>query len=121
MVAQNAPPSALFGLSFALYAIPVELNDSSSSYSKIHLIAACIGLICWLFGLVRIASKKRVRIFIKIRANITAVLLLIALSTDLFKIWPMSITARLVYGVVFGWIILSSYDLRIKKNKTLWK
>jgi hypothetical protein len=112
---------ALFGLAFAFFAVPVDLMETTSTFSKIHTAAVCFGLAFWLFALARIASKKRVRLYIKVRANITSVLIIFPIITAIFKIWSIAITVRLVFGIVFAWILLSSLDLRYKKRKKLWK
>ncbi len=104
---------SLFGLGFALTAIPISELDSDSALSKAHIVAICLGLAFWLFGLARISAVGK---HIKQRANITAILLVAAIMGFPFGLWSMALTHRLVFILVFGWTLLSSIELlRLEK------
>ncbi len=102
---------ALFGLGFALTAIPIEAIDSRSNFSKAHIVAICLALACWLFGLARISSKHSLGKSIRLRANIAAILLVVSMIGAAVSLWSIPITHRLVFGVVFGWTAITSVDL----------
>lgn len=66
---------ALFGIGFAFTALPIDLGDSASTLSKAHVIAICLGLAGWMFGLARMAQNRQLEKFVRYSANIAAVLL----------------------------------------------
>lgn len=107
---------SLFGLGFAFTAIPIDIQLPDTSTSKTHILVICLGLAAWLLGLARIGYNQQLKRKIRIRANITAVILSVAMIGFLLGIWSMPITHRLVFGIVFGWTILTSLELIYKKS-----
>lgn len=102
---------SLFGLGFAFTAIPIEAIDSRSNFSKAHIVAICLALAFWLFGLARISSKHSLEKSIRLRANIAAILLVVSIIGAAVSLWSIPITHRLVFGVVFGWTSVTSVNL----------
>jgi hypothetical membrane protein len=102
---------SLFGIGFAFTAVPVDFQVESSGYSKAHIVAICLGLAFWLFGLSRMGYNKKLNKKVRIRANIAAVLLTISIIGAAIELWSMPVTHRFVFGVVFGWILLTSIEL----------
>lgn len=107
---------ALFGLGFAFTAIPANLEMSTTSVSKSHTVAICLGLACWLFSLSRLGSNQKLKFSIRNRANITAVLIVISMIGFVLGFWTIPITHRLVFGIVFGWTAISSVGLLINEK-----
>lgn len=97
-----------FGLAFAFTAIPIDSLNQDTPYSKIHVLAICLALAAWLFGLARITSMNNLNSSVKKRANVSAILMVLIIAGGATNLWPMPITHRLVFGVVFGWTLLSS-------------
>lgn len=111
---------ALFGLGFAFTAIPVDLAESDSSVSKAHIVAICLGLAFWLFGLARVSGNKALDKSIRFRANVAAILLVLSIAGVVIELWSMPVTHRLVFIVVFGWIIITALELlRSGKKKNM--
>ena len=110
---------SFFGLGFAFTAIPVDLGLSNSSFSKAHVVAICLGLAFWLFGLSRLGYNTNLTMKIRKRANFTAVILVLAIIGSVLDFWPMPVTHRLVFGIVFGWTTISSIELIIN-NQTVY-
>ena len=52
---------SLFGLGFACTAIPIDIEFSRTSVSKAHIIAICLGLAFWLFGLARLGYNQKLK------------------------------------------------------------
>jgi hypothetical membrane protein len=109
---------SLFGLGFAFTAIPIDMQLSHTPVSKAHIISICLGLAFWLFGLSRLGYNHQIKREIRIRANVTAVILVIAMIGSVFGLWSMPITHRLVFGIVFGWTALTSIELVYKGSKS---
>lgn len=107
---------ALFGLGFAFTSIPIDIENTDSTFSKAHLVVICLALAFWLFGLARISSNHAQDKSIKLRANIAAMLLVMSMMGASLELWSMPITHRLVFGVVFGWTLVTSVQL-VKSNK----
>lgn len=107
---------SLFGLGFALTAVPIDMQLSSSSVSKTHIVAICLGLAFWLFGLSRLGYNRHLHKRIRNRANITAVILVLSMIGFAVGFWSMPITHRLVFGVVFGWTALTSFEMIYKRK-----
>ena len=107
---------SLFGLGFAFTAIPIDMQLSNAPVSKAHVVAICLGLAFWLFGLSRLGYNPQLKRKIRNRANLTAVILVISMIGFVLGLWSMPITHRLVFGIVFGWTALTSIEL-IKKGK----
>ncbi|WP_321345123.1 DUF998 domain-containing protein [uncultured Draconibacterium sp.] len=107
---------SLFGLGFAFTAIPIDMELSRTPVSKAHIVAICLGLAFWLFGLSRLGYNKQLKRKVRIRANLTAVILVLSMIGFVFGLWSMPITHRLVFGIVFSWTALTSIGL-IFKNR----
>ena len=104
---------AFFGIGFSFTAIPLDMINSNIKISKAHIVSICLALAFWLFGLARISqnalNKKRIRL----RANITAILIVISIVGFTLGFWSMPMTHRLVFILVFGWTTITSFDLLI--------
>ncbi len=107
---------SLFGLGFAFTAIPMDMQYADTPVSKAHIVAICLGLACWLFGLSRLGYNKIHAPKIRKRANLTAVILVLSMIGFVAGFWSMPVTHRLVFGIVFGWTAISSADLLISKK-----
>jgi len=107
---------SLFGLGFAFTAIPIDMELSRTPVSKAHIVAICFGLAFWLFGLSRLGYNKQLKRKVRIRANLTAVILVLSMMGFVFGFWSMPITHRLVFGIVFSWTALTSIELILKKK-----
>ena len=107
---------SLFGLGFAFTAIPIDMQLSNTPFSKAHIVAICLGLAFWLFGLSKLGYNQQLKRKIRTRANITAIILVIAMIGFVLGFWSMPITHRLVFGIVFGWTALTSLELIYKKQ-----
>jgi hypothetical protein len=108
---------SFFGLGFAFTAIPIDMAFSDKPFSKAHIVAICLGLAFWLFGLSRLGYNQKLKRKIRNRANLTAVILVLSMIGFVFGIWSIPITHRLVFGIVFGWTAITSIEL-ILKNYT---
>ena len=109
---------SLFGLGFAFTAIPIDMELSNTPFSKAHIVAICLGLACWLFGLSRLGYNPKLARSIRNRANFTAVILVTAMIGSASEIWSMPVTHRLVFAIVFGWTAITSIEL-IRDKKTV--
>ncbi len=109
---------SLFGLGFAFTAIPIDMEFSRTSVSKAHIVAICLGLAFWLFGLSRLGYNQNLKRKIRNRANLTAVILVLSMIGFVFGIWSMPITHRLVFMIVFGWTAITSIELIYNKKNT---
>lgn len=107
---------SFFGLGFAFTAIPMDMEFSTTSVSKAHIVVICLGLAFWMFGLSRLGSNKNLAHKIRIRANLMAVLLLLSMIGFVLGFWSMPITHRLVFGIVFLWTALTSIELIVSKK-----
>tara|TARA_R110002050_G_scaffold74772_4_gene160102 strand:- start:724 stop:1305 length:582 start_codon:yes stop_codon:yes gene_type:complete len=107
---------SLFGLGFAFTAIPMDMELSRTPVSKAHIVAICLGLAFWLFGLSRLGYNKQLKRKVKIRANLTAVILVLSMMGFMLGLWSMPIAHRLVFGIVFSWTTLTSIELILKKG-----
>ena len=107
---------SLFGLGFAFTAIPMDMELSRTPVSKAHIVAICLGLAFWLLGLSRLGYNKQLKRKVKIRANLTAIILVLSMMGFVFGLWSMPITHRLVFGIVFSWTALTSIELILKKG-----
>lgn len=108
---------SLFGVGFAFTAIPIDMQMADSPVSKAHIIAICLGLASWLFGLSRLGSNKQLRPPVRTRANIAAVTLVLSMIGFVLGLWSMPITHRLVFGVVFGWTVWTSIELLLRESE----
>lgn len=107
---------SLFGLGFALTAIPIDFDLSESPVSKAHIVAICLALAAWLFGLARMGALQSLSKGVKRRANIAAILLVSAMLGFVLGFWSMPLTHRMVFGIVFGWTGITALDLLMKKH-----
>ena len=107
---------SLFGLGFAFTAIPIDMEFSRTSVSKAHIVAICLGLAFWLFGLSRLGYNQNLKRRIRTRANLTAVILVLSMIGFVFGFWSMPITHRLVFIIVFGWTAITSIELIYNKK-----
>ena len=78
---------SLFGLGFAFTAIPIDMELSRTPVSKAHIVAICLGLAFWLFGLSRLGYNKQLKRKVKIRANLTAVILVLSMMGFVLGLW----------------------------------
>lgn len=112
---------SVFGLGFAFTAVPIDMESSRTPVSKVHIVAICLGLAFWLFGLSRLGYNQKLNRKIRKKANLTAVILVLSIMGFVFGIWSMPITHRLVFMIVFGWTGITSIELiytNLKNNTT---
>ena len=102
---------ALFGVGFALTAFPFDMSDEFTAVSRAHIAAITLGLASWLFGLARLGYNKQLAPQIRKRANIAAAFLAVFMGGSLLNFWPEPIAERLVFAAVFGWTIISAFQL----------
>lgn len=107
---------SFFGLGFAFTAIPIDMNLDRSPVSKAHIVAICLALAFWLFGLSRLSGKRNLNRRSRATANGAALLVVISILGFVLGFWSMPVTHRLVFGVVFGWTALSSLELLKSKS-----
>ncbi|MEO0337984.1 MAG: DUF998 domain-containing protein [Bacteroidota bacterium] len=110
---------ASFGVGFSFTAFPMDMMDANADVSKAHVLAICLALASWLFGLARISSNALISKKIRNRANITAFLVVTPMIGFVLGFWSMPITHRLVFIVVFGWTAFTSIELLMMQNKAL--
>lgn len=101
----------LFGIGFAFTALPIELDHSESTLSTAHVLAICLGLAGWMFGLARMAHIKTTEKTVRYSANIAAALVVLPIFGFIAGLWSMPVTHRLVFVVVFGWVAFESIRL----------
>lgn len=107
----------LFGLGFALTSIPMDMQASETAVSKAHIVAICLGLASWLFGLSKLGYNPKLKKTVRNRANITALLLVSSIIGFVLGFWSMPITHRLIFGIVFGWTTISSLELLMNNSE----
>lgn len=107
---------ALFGVGFGFTAFPMDMMNDRSSVSKVHIVAICLALAFWLFGLARISSNTKLGKSIRKRANIAAILIVSSMLGVVIEIWSMPFAHRLIFVVVFGWTVISSISVLGKKS-----
>jgi hypothetical protein len=108
---------SLFGLGFAFTAIPIDMELSTTPVSKAHIVVICLGLAFWLFGLSRLGYNRQLRKGIRNRANFTAIILILSIIGFVFGLWSMPVTHRLIFGIVFGWTAITSFELILRKGR----
>ncbi|WP_235299707.1 DUF998 domain-containing protein [Portibacter marinus] len=108
---------SLFGLGFGFTAIPIDMQFSDTPFSKAHIVAICLGIAFWLFGLSWLGYKQKLNKKVRNRANLTAVILVLSMIGFVLGIWSMPITHRLVFAIVFGWTAITSIELILKSQK----
>ena len=101
----------LFGVGYAVTSVPTDLADAASPLSKAHTVTICLALACWLFGLARLGGCTTLRKTERHIANSTAVLLVLPILGFLLGLWSMPVTHRLVFCVVFSWVVVTSVRL----------
>lgn len=102
---------SVFGLGFALTSIPIDMGESDAPVSKAHVVMICLALASWLFGLARMGYIRSLEKKVRLRANVAATLLASSMIGFVLGLWPMPVTHRLVFGVVFGWTAITATDL----------
>lgn len=102
---------ALFGVGFGTAGVPIDLGDGSSPLSKAHVVAICLGLAAWMFGLARMAYLPSLGKSTHSSAKIAAALLVLPMLGQGAQLWSMPVTHRLVFLVVFGWVAITSIRL----------
>jgi len=107
---------SLFGVGFTFTAIPMDMVEADTAVSKAHIVAICLALACWLFGLARISSNHRIAKSTRCRANVTAILIVLSMTGFALGLWPMPLTHRLVFLVVFGWTAITACELIQNKH-----
>ena len=107
---------SLFGVGFALTAIPTDLELERDVASKAHIVAICLGLAFWLFGLSRMGSNKALPRKVRHRANIAAGLLALAMVGAAIDLYSMPFAHRIVFAIVFGWTALNSIELLVNSR-----
>ncbi len=107
---------SLFGLGFAFTAAPIDMEMNRAPFSKAHIVAICLGLAFWLFGLARMGSNQALPAKVKKRANIAATLLVLSIVGVFTGIWSEPVNHRLVFLVVFGWTFVTSWEM-VKAEK----
>ncbi|TWT79754.1 hypothetical protein CA13_11610 [Planctomycetes bacterium CA13] len=110
---------ALSGIGFALAAIPTDLVNAEASLSKAHFVSICLALAGWCFGLARVSGLSSLNRFVKRKAEIASVLVVIPMIGYGTGLITMPTTHRLVLGVVFGWVTFTSLDLLSKESMTI--
>lgn len=105
---------SLFGIGFAFTAIPIDLQMPNAPVSKAHVVAICLGLACWMFGLSRLGYNREIEKRTKNQANLAAMILFLSMIGFAIGLWSMPITHRIVFGIVFGWTALTSIQLLIE-------
>ena len=108
---------SLFGLGFAFTAIPIDMELSRTPMSKAHIVSICLGLAFWLLGLSRLGYNRQLRKGIRNRANFTATVLVLIMIGFVLGLWSMPITHRLIFGIVFGWTAITSFELILRKGR----
>ena len=111
---------ALFGLGFCTTAVPVETGDGASQLTKAHTVAICLGLAAWTGGLARMTTLGSLDKPVKRTANIAALLLVLPMFFHVAGWVSMPVTHRLVFAVVFGWVLLTSVHL-LRNDDRPWR
>ena len=107
---------SLSGLGFAFTAIPIDMELSRTPISKAHIVSICLAFAFWLCGLSRLGYNRQLRKGIKNRANFTATVLVLSIIGSVLELWSMPVTHRLIFGIVFGWTAITSFELILRKG-----
>jgi hypothetical protein len=102
---------AAFGVGFGATGFPVDWAHQQAPVSKAHVVAICLGLAAWLFGLARLAYLPGLGRSVQLSANVAAGLVVLPILAQVAGLVPMPLTHRLVFGVVFGWVAFTSIAL----------
>ena len=108
---------SLSGLGFAFIAIPIDMELSRTPISKAHIVSTCLGLAFWLLGLSRLAYNRQLRDGIRNRANFTAAVLILSIIGSALELWSTPVSHRLIFGIVFGWYAITSFELILGKRR----
>ncbi|MEM1176258.1 MAG: DUF998 domain-containing protein [Pseudomonadota bacterium] len=106
----------VFGLGFALTAIPIDETDGVSGLSTAHILAICLGLAAWMFALARLAHVSTTSPKARRAANFAAGLFFIPLIGQALELWLMPHTHRLVFVIVFGWLVWTAVQLLTEQD-----
>jgi hypothetical membrane protein len=98
----------LFGVGFAATGVPIDMADSAVPMSKAHVVAICVALAAWLLGLACLAGSSTLAKTERLTANVAAIVLIASVAGHALGFWAMPLTQRLVFGVVFGWVTMTS-------------
>ena len=99
---------ALFGVGFAATAVPVDLDQSESALSKMHIVAICMGMAAWFFGLARMAQLSRLGKLIHRTANVAALFAVLPVAAHMTGMISAPVAHRFVFLVVFAWTVMMS-------------
>jgi len=110
---------ALFGVGLIFTSVPIDIGDSNTPISKVHIVAICFALAFWLFGLSRISYNTANKKSIRNRANIAAILIVTSMIGFVIGFWSMPITHRMVFIIVFGWTAITSIGLLISDKRQI--
>lgn len=102
---------SLFGLGFAFAAIPTDFQPERDAASKAHIVAICLGLAFWMFGLARIGANKNLSSKVRQGANIVSGMLALAIVGAATDLYSMPFAHRMVFAIVFGWTLLTAIGL----------
>ena len=108
---------SLYGLGFAFTAIPIDMELPRIPMSKAHIVSICLGLAFWLLGLSRLGYNRQLGKGIRNRANFTAAVLVLSIIGSVLGLWSIPVTHRLIFGIVFGWIAITSFELILRKGR----
>lgn len=109
-------PLSFLGLGFALTAVPIDMEYSSTPLSKVHIVAICLGLALGLFRLSRLGYNQKIKQKIRNRTHLTPLFLVVSIMGFELGFWSMPITHRLVFMTVFGWTGITSIELMYTKE-----
>lgn len=108
---------AFFGIGFSFTAFPMDMAASTTPVSKAHIVAICLALAFWLFGLARMSQNTSNEKKIRARANFTAILVVAPMIGVAMGFLSMPITHRFVFLVVFGWTAITSIELLVMNKR----
>jgi hypothetical protein len=90
---------------------------SRTPMSKAHIISIYLGLAFWLLGLSRLGYNRQLKKGIRNRANFTATILTLSIIGSVLELWSMPVTHRLIFGIIFGWTAITSFELILRKGR----
>jgi hypothetical protein len=90
---------------------------SRTPRSKAHIISIYLGLAFWLLGLSRLEYNRQLKKGIRNRANFTATILTLSIIGSVLELWSMPVTHRLIFGIIFGWTAITSFELILRKGR----
>lgn len=107
------------GIGFALASVPTEFSDPDSSLAKIHFVSICIAMAGWCVALARMGYIESKHGLMKPAANIAAALSIAPMVAMAGSISSEPIAHRLVFFVVFGWILFVSTCLLLRRSTAI--